>query len=247
MTDKYIDSLKLIGLTEYESKTFIGLLNIGAIKSQSSAKAGVIAKYSKVPQPKIYDILSNLEKKGLVQSTDDRPKRFYVLPPSTSLTRIMDNISDQVNETKIEFDELFAKSYLLKDDNPDTQIFTNDQTIKNIIKRSIINANNEIKINAEDSEKIIPKIIKNKLKKTNLDVKLLLNSEDLQKDLQKNKKIQIKKSELLLNFIIVDNKTLLIRFEKGNNTSQIISTWNRSLVDFFNRHFDTQWESADDI
>ena len=115
MFDEYLDALRLLGLTEYQSKAYLGLLLIGSSESKSSATAPMIAKQVGIPQPKIYNTLERLEERGLVQSNHERPKKYYALPPSSSLSRLLQSITQKVTKATAQLDELFAKSYLLKD------------------------------------------------------------------------------------------------------------------------------------
>ena len=66
----------LVELTKGESLTYIALLKLG------SWKVGEIAKESRVPYSKIYDVLERLELKGLVgDKTINRIRYFHAVEP----------------------------------------------------------------------------------------------------------------------------------------------------------------------
>src|SRR6266498_4053437 len=72
-------ALKDFGLTEYEVKAYIALVEAGPVPaSQLSTTAGI-------PYSKIYEILGNLERKGWVETEQGRPSKYYPKAPSTAL------------------------------------------------------------------------------------------------------------------------------------------------------------------
>ncbi len=72
-------ALKDFGLTEYEVKAYVALVESGPIPaSQLSTKAAI-------PYSKIYEILGNLERKGWVEIEQGRPSKYFPKPPSTAL------------------------------------------------------------------------------------------------------------------------------------------------------------------
>jgi len=71
--------LKELGLTEYEIKVYLTLLNEG------SKKGGEISKISKVPHGKTYESLESLEKKGFVSVFPVKPKLFAAVKPEIAV------------------------------------------------------------------------------------------------------------------------------------------------------------------
>ncbi len=60
VSPEIVDSLKLLGLSEYQAKVYIALVGYG------QASASEIYSASKVPQNKVYSVLKELEEQGLV-------------------------------------------------------------------------------------------------------------------------------------------------------------------------------------
>ncbi len=60
VSPEIVDSLKLLGLSEYQAKVYIALVGYG------QASASEIYLASKVPQNKVYSVLKELEEQGLV-------------------------------------------------------------------------------------------------------------------------------------------------------------------------------------
>lgn len=79
VSEKTKNTLKELGLTEYETRAFVALVSSGP------STAGDLSEASGVPHSRIYDILSKLEKRGWVESQSGRPARYRAKPPSEAL------------------------------------------------------------------------------------------------------------------------------------------------------------------
>ena len=71
--------LKELGLTEKEAEVYIFLAKHGTLKGIE------VTKYMKKQKAQIYNILKNLQNKGLVQSTIEFPARFTAVPLETAI------------------------------------------------------------------------------------------------------------------------------------------------------------------
>lgn len=79
VSDKTKRVLQDLGLTDYEIKVYVALLD------NPGSQASEIGRSSEVPVSKIYEVLSNLERKGWVESEQSRPAKYYPKSPSTAL------------------------------------------------------------------------------------------------------------------------------------------------------------------
>ncbi len=68
-----IEKLQEYGLTEYEARTYLALLDLGI------ASARDVANLSRVPRTKIYSVLDDLHQKQLVEIIPERPKKYGVV------------------------------------------------------------------------------------------------------------------------------------------------------------------------
>jgi len=68
-----------MGLTEYQTRIYLALLEIGA------TTASRLSEHANVPYSKIYEVLNSLEEKGWVQAQTGRPRRYYPKPPVEAL------------------------------------------------------------------------------------------------------------------------------------------------------------------
>src|SRR4051812_35920863 len=65
-------SLRSLGLSEYQAKVTVAASSLG------SATAKQIATTAKLPQNKVYEVLEQLEKEGIIASRQLRPKLYLV-------------------------------------------------------------------------------------------------------------------------------------------------------------------------
>jgi sugar-specific transcriptional regulator TrmB len=64
-----------IGLTEYETKAYLTLLERGVMT------ASEVSEHGAVPYSKVYETLNSLEKKGWVEAERGRPTRYFPKHP----------------------------------------------------------------------------------------------------------------------------------------------------------------------
>ncbi|MBI4210062.1 MAG: TrmB family transcriptional regulator [Candidatus Diapherotrites archaeon] len=74
-----IEKLREAGLTEYESRVYLSLLEKGPLLG------GEVCRHSGVPHPKTYEALNSLEEKGFVVVTPIKPKVFSAVEPKAAV------------------------------------------------------------------------------------------------------------------------------------------------------------------
>lgn len=80
-----IQRLQEHGLTEYEARAYLALLEL------ENSEASPVADLARVPRTKIYQALDGLEGKKLLVVIPDRPKRYQVGPISTYIDSLEAN------------------------------------------------------------------------------------------------------------------------------------------------------------
>ena len=91
LDESFINALRDYGLTTYEARAYYVLLATG------ETGAGVIAKFAGIPQQRIYDTLSSLERKGFVQVMHTNPKRYFPLNVRRALTNRLRQLRAEFN------------------------------------------------------------------------------------------------------------------------------------------------------
>lgn len=97
---KVIDRLVALGLTTYEAKVFSALTRLG--------EAGVaeIHAVAEVPRSAVYGTLEKLERRGIIETSTGRPKRFRALAPKVAISKIESELSGAVRDARDGLEEL---------------------------------------------------------------------------------------------------------------------------------------------
>jgi sugar-specific transcriptional regulator TrmB len=70
------------------------------------AKVREIARYSSVPESKIYYVLERLEEKGLIEIEEERPKHVKAIPVKELAYRMVEHRKKQIENIRIAEKEL---------------------------------------------------------------------------------------------------------------------------------------------
>jgi sugar-specific transcriptional regulator TrmB len=89
VSDSAREVLKRYGLSEYESKAYATLVQLG------SGSVREICKVAGIPQPRAYDTLAKLESKGLVETQEGRPMVYRAVPPKDAFERLEKGLKAQ--------------------------------------------------------------------------------------------------------------------------------------------------------
>jgi len=105
---RLFELLESIGIRGYEAKAYLALVEIG------EAPALVIASKAGIPQPRVYEVLDSLLKKGLVEVKIGRPRTYRALPPNIALSfyarKYVDNIHSRAMRLITELSKLYSSS-----------------------------------------------------------------------------------------------------------------------------------------
>lgn len=98
-----VDTLKRLGLTEYEAKVFmaLNLIKVGT--------ASDIHMASDVPRSAIYGALSKLEEKGLVEIEQGKPMRYRSIAPVKAVEKLRSAIDDDCMKAMKQLEEAHAR------------------------------------------------------------------------------------------------------------------------------------------
>ena len=80
-----------VGLTEYETRAYLTLLERGVMT------ASEVSEHGGVPYSKVYETLNSLERKGWVEVERGRPSRYFPKAPSEALEAARLQLEDMVD------------------------------------------------------------------------------------------------------------------------------------------------------
>jgi len=97
-------ALKTFGLTEYETRAYLTLLKLGVTTAENISIRG------NIPLPRVYDTLVELQKKGFVLISKDRPKKFKPVNVEKALNNLIEikkaNMEKELKELKTNVKEI---------------------------------------------------------------------------------------------------------------------------------------------
>ncbi|HEX2021172.1 MAG TPA: helix-turn-helix domain-containing protein [Candidatus Thermoplasmatota archaeon] len=78
------------GLTEYQARVYLALLDFPALN------AGALAKASQIPRNRLYEVLEELQALGLVEIILDETRKYRALPLALYLDRSVNELKDRI-------------------------------------------------------------------------------------------------------------------------------------------------------
>ncbi|MGH9028820.1 MAG: TrmB family transcriptional regulator [Acidimicrobiales bacterium] len=91
-----IDRLVALGFSQYEAQAYVGLLASG-----EPMTGYALSNVTGVPQPKVYETLRRLARKGIAVMLNGEPVRFVALPPAQLLTRLDVNFRRRLADAEL--------------------------------------------------------------------------------------------------------------------------------------------------
>ena len=103
------DELRKFGLTKYEAIIYTTLLMRGP------STASDIIEAAGIPQPRIYDVMSSLERRGLIESHSGRPKRYWPVDPNVALAKLFGEFESSYKLLSKSLGEMYRRSAEFKE------------------------------------------------------------------------------------------------------------------------------------
>jgi sugar-specific transcriptional regulator TrmB len=250
VSEKTKRALKDFDLTEYEVKAYIALVESGPMPASQLSPAAAI------PYSKIYEILSNLERKGWVESQQGRPSKYFARPPSTALdssrARMENTLKSSQTEALSELEPLYEKKGV--QERPDIWIVRGQNNIIDRIRETLGRTKRELLV----ALPIVPdsiislatpslSLLRSKGIKVSVMVPSLTNKETI-KALKLLAEVRVR--ELMFGGgMISDSKEIIILLgeEPEKGLTLAISSDHEGLVKFGKIYFEFLWDSSKPI
>lgn len=245
--------LKELGLTEYETKSLLTLLRLGIATAEQISEAAVI------PLPRVYDTLTQLQKKGFILISKGRPKKFKPNHPKKAFKIFIENKKKEYDDEIIHLknsvktlEKNLSKIQPIKVEDRQVDIWSTKER-KNIMKfmnEQYLNAKKEILIFSGDMSwlkeqtQAVKKAIKSGIK-----IRALASGKkdsEAIKNIRLAKKIGITVKEGYIGQIrgsLIDNKIAALGL-KGSVVSsyELIIFSNPIIVNTFIENFNFWWK-----
>jgi len=144
ISEKTKKVLHELGLTEYETRAYLSLIEEGVMT------ASEISAHGNVPYSKIYETLNSLEKKGWIETERGRPRRYYPKSPSESLEaakfRLQDTVKSWEEAILKELQPLYERREIRE--KPDIWILRGEFNILAKLQEMLEKTKNELMIAA---------------------------------------------------------------------------------------------------
>lgn len=134
-----VESLKTLGLTEYEAKVYSALVMF------DRAEVKQVYEYLDAPKPSVYQSLRSLTDKGLVQVVNSKPAIYRATPPGIAIRHMME--AHKKAEDKAMKELLELEKSRVESDYPDV-LWTlyGSENIEHKMEEMLGRANRSVKI-----------------------------------------------------------------------------------------------------
>jgi len=236
-----------VGLTEYETRAYLILLERGVMT------ASEVSEHGGIPYSKVYETLNSLERKGWVEVERGRPSRYFPKAPSESLEAARLQLEDMVNSWKHvvlgELQPLYEKRELME--KPDMWILRGEFSIMAKLKEMLDVAKSELLIAVPVFAKTFVDAsisLLGQVRDTGVDVKIMVAGDWNEKELASLGDARVR-DNLFGGGVIVDGKEALLFLGEADTKrsySGLLVIWSNhiGLVKFAREYFQLLWDTA---
>lgn len=249
ISEKTKRALQDLGLTEYETRAYVALLQRG------NMAASEISEMAPVPYSKIYEVLGNLERKGWIETESGRPSKHYPRSPTDGLeaTRLRRERLLKASETQVlgELTPIFQKRE--SQERPDIWIVRGEFNIMSKIRETMEKSTKEILMavpgfTKEMLDLVSPTLLH--LKSRGVKIQLM-TSENVEKETLNEvcgfAEVRVR-GQMFGGGIVSDvQEVMLLLEEEGGRTALAIWSDHVGLARFAKNYFEYLWNDAKDI
>ena len=239
--------LRELGLTEYETETYIALLKSGVLT------ASEVSEQSNVPYSKIYETLNALERKGWIEVQHGRPSKYFPKPPVEAISMTKLQFEEKLrNWEKIigtELQPIFEQREIRE--KPDIWILRGELNVLAKLQEMMDNTKNEVMIAAPVFAKPFAGSFANFLKglrESNVQVLFMATGNAKEwnvEELSSIAKVRIR-NRMFGGGVICDGKEALLMLGE-DKLSLVIWSNHTGLVKFARDYFQYLWDSSKKI
>jgi len=237
------NTLHEMGLNAYEIDTYITLLDGGKMTAME------ISEKAQVPYSKIYEVLNSLKEKGWIKSGENRPTKYYPIPPIEATRFIKLQLEDKYaaweNIVSEDLQPLYEQREIVE--RPEMLILRGQQAVLTKLDEMLKMASKEIVVAAPKFAKPIIVIANpwfSNLKK-NIKIQLMIAGNSTEEG--EFKYLDISEVRLRDHMfgggIIVDGKEAML-FLGDDKPSIVIWSAHIGIVSFAREYFQFLWNTS---
>jgi sugar-specific transcriptional regulator TrmB len=237
--------LQELGLTDYESRVYLALLEKGVLT------ASQVSKQSRVPYSKVYETLTSLEGKGWIETEHSRPSRYYPKAPSEALTAMKLQLEDKVKTWEKTIASELEPFYERREirEKPDLWILRGEFNTLAKLKEMVEKTKSELMVAAP----VLPKALADavtpllmQLQNANVKIFFMMPKKAKDWNLQKIANVaEVRvRDHMFGGGVIADGKEAMLFLGEDKPTLVIWSN-HLGLVQFAKEYFRYLWESSE--
>jgi sugar-specific transcriptional regulator TrmB len=237
------NSLHEMGLNTYEIDTYLALLDGGKMTAMESSEK------AQVPYSKIYEVLNSLKEKGWIKSGENRPTKYYPVPPLEAIRftklRLEDKYTIWENNVTEDLQPLYDKKEFIE--RSEMLILRGQQAVLAKLDEMLKMASKEIVVAAPKFAKPLIVIADpwfNNLKK-NINIQLMITGTPADGELFKYpgiKEVRLR-DHMFGGGIIVDGKEAML-FLGDDKPTLVIWSAHIGIVSFAREYFQFLWNTS---
>lgn len=139
ISNELVESLKIMGLTEYEAKVY------SALVMYNRAEVKPIYEYLNIPKPSVYQSLKSLVDKGLVMIVNSKPAIYRAIPPKIALRHLIE-IHENAEKSALKELELLENNILETEDPNIIWTLFGDNNVEHSMEELIGKAEKDMKV-----------------------------------------------------------------------------------------------------
>ncbi|MGP6206409.1 TrmB family transcriptional regulator [Cuniculiplasma sp. SKW3] len=207
MSEDPFENLKKFGLTTYEIKVYKAIALKGPLTSTEAVQ------YSGIPQPRVYDVISRLLARNLIEFSPGKKRVYKARSVEDSFRNEIDLMERSITEISKQI-ELARKRSGTTD--PYLWIIQSERKIRNEMRKNIDEANEEIMISASyDELKFLFDPMRDAIKR-GVTVVVVLFPDSNEHDLSfLENAIVRKRNGPATEALITDRKSVMLRIDRG--------------------------------
>lgn len=182
MKEDILSSLRGLGLTDYESRAYIALINL------KRAKAKDVSDVASIAYPKVYSVLASLREKGFIEEELGRPRFFRPVDPAKA---IKNYVEERVQALKSQAEQVIKVLTAKYEDSSNSEgmaiVVQSRRNILDKLRELMLKARREVLMSIPNFEVLNIRALLldlNAARKRGVDVRILMSPLTLSRDVE---------------------------------------------------------------